>query len=78
MSTHTRGIIAIVVGIAVFAIGVFLRLKTDRYCFENRTVGGVVLFKSYGQTLLFQLKEIAGTLMIFAGFFILLAGCFCL
>ena len=78
MSTHVCGIIAIIVGVIVFAIGLFLIVSADRYRVNNMTVGGVVVFKSYGQTLLFQAKDAFGTLMIYGGFFILMAGCFCL
>lgn len=51
------GVLSLTLGVLLFAFTLWFQYKLDRYEFENRSVGGVVGFKSYWASVWHQEKR---------------------
>ncbi len=66
----------LLLGLAMFLGALFWNHRLRRYEFENRTVGGVVQFKSYGASLAHRFQRSLLVLVGVTGLFAVAGGLF--
>lgn len=64
------------VTISMFAIGVLISMRLDKYEFENTTDGGVVEFRSYFHSKLHDTSAMLAYLLKYAAYIMVVIGLF--